>query len=440
MFERLLSWCNTPTSSKQLGVFRILFGLIMVLEIGYYYRIDYVANFFFAPKMLFHYEHLALSPLSLSTMNLLLGGMMISAILITLGLFYRFAIVYFCIVFSYFFFIDSTQYNNHIYLFCLVSFIMCFLNADSAYSVSKSKWISQIPQWQYRVLQFQIAVVLFYGGIAKINPFWFDLHPVKEILQAKADSTGMGFLTTPSIQYVIMLGGLTFDLLAPFLLWIKRTRFVGIGLAIMFNITNSWLFDDIFLFPFFMLAALILFVDDEEFSRFPIPFVKPVKSFAKAREMKLILLTPVLVYMLFQLAVPLRHYFYPGYADWTGEGQLFAWRMKIQHRVFDKVVFTAYSEKGGQSTEVPPEQYLTMRQYEHMTTSPRKLVQFAQMLEKRVKRRDKNAEVSVKVSCRIKFNGSNYAYLIDPELDILKASRTHQSYFDWIEPLPVTKK
>lgn len=436
MIDKLLKWCNQPTGSKQLGIFRILFGFLMVLEIVKYNEIGFVKNFFFSSDILFHYEFLEINPLPENVMNFLLVGMLISSILIMIGLFYRVAIIYFTIVFSYFFFIDQCQYNNHLYLFCLISFLMCFLNADAAFSVRKSKWSAHIPQWQYRILQFQIGLAVFYGGVAKLNPFWFDMHPVVEMLTKKSETSGLEFLPHISIQYIIMVGGIAFDLAIPFLLLIKRTRLFAIIWAFIFNLTNSWIFDDIYLFPFFMIGSLILFIDDEEFDKLPIPRIKKPTVNSSIFNLKSISLAAVALFVLLQVALPLRYHFYPGYTDWTGDGQKFSWRMKSQYRKFDRVIFTIFDKETGIETTVLPEKHIPMHKYREFTTTPHMLVQFAEYIEGLYLKKYPGRKFGVRCDSKIQFNGSGYAPLFYPETDILEASRTHKYYHEWMAPMP----
>ena len=436
--QKLLVWCNKPMTSGPLGLFRALFGIIVILEVGYYYQIDFIGNFLLAPKMLFSYEFLPVSVLPESAMKLLLLGLGLSGLLITFGLYFRWATAYFFIVFSYFFFLDKCNYNNHLYLFSLVSLLLCFTNADSSFSLGKANSRATVPQWQIRILQFQIGIVVFFGGVAKLNPFWFDLHPVIEFLADKSAATGFDFLNSKPAQYFIMLGGLVFDLSAIFLLLFKRTRVLGIVAAFLFNITNAWLFDDIYTFPLFMIFTLVLFLDEDEFRKLPLPRLRFNKKVPESTPhyLKTIWLSFILAFVVIQVVLPLRHYAYPGYTDWTGEGQLLAWRMKIQHRVFDRITFRIIDKETGLSKQVLPENHITIQQYKKLATAPQMLVLFAEYIERLALEKNPASKYGVSCNSKVKFNGSDYAFIVDPNLDILEASRTHGSYNDWIEPMP----
>jgi hypothetical protein len=83
-----------------------------------------------------------------------------------------------------------------------------------------------------------------------------------------------------------------------------------------------------------------------------------------------------------------------------------------------------------------PEQHITMNQYTQMANSPQMLVQFAEYAEDLAKKRNPKMHFMVKCESRVKFNGSDYVNIFPPNLDILRASRTHDSYNEWMEPMP----
>jgi hypothetical protein len=237
-----------------------------------------------------------------------------------------------------------------------------------------------------------------------------------------------------------MIGGLVFDLLAVFLLLMKRTRMLAIGLVSFFNLANSWLFDDIGSFPLFMMFSLFLFLDDDELDKLPLPRQKIIKPVFKTNSLKHIGVGFALVYVLLQVTLPLRHFLYHGYPDWTGEGQRFAWRMKIQYREFDRVTFSLTAKESELEEILLPEQHITIHQYSQMTNSPQSLVLFAEYAEGLAKKRNPNMHFMVKCNAKVKFNGSEYVNIFASNLDILEASRTHKSYNDWIEPMPTAYK
>lgn len=436
MINSIKIWALKPHRAESLGIFRVLFGLINLWEVFYLYRIGFLENFIFGPNFLFNYEFLPLHPISRIGMEILLAGLALSCVLITLGYFYRIAICYFFLVFSYFFLLDKGLYNNHIFLISLISFLLIFIDADSSYSIGK-KSKKLIPQWQIRILQLQIAFVFFFGGLAKINPYWIGMHPVKEILEMKSTETGIEFINSSSFQYIIMLGGICFDILIPFLLWIKKTRPWAIIAALVFNLSNSWIFNDINIFPYFMIAALLLFLDESEFSK--LPFISLEKISEKTPKFKLSKPKMAILsfYILFQLYLPLRHYMYPGYVDWTGDGQHFAWRMKIQHRDIEEMKFAIFDNEKKEIHEIDPKNHLNSSQYHQLSLSPQMIVQFAYFLKDIAQKKEGMKSVMVKSKVKVTFNGTKPSYIFDPTIDLIQGSKSYKYFDEWIEPAPL---
>ena len=100
----------------------------------------------------------------------------LAAACVMVGFLYRIAAPVFFLAFTYFFLLDQTRYLNHFYLVCLISFLMCFLPAERAFSVDallRRKIRSDVvPAWTLWLLRAQVGIPYFYGGIAKLNSDW----------------------------------------------------------------------------------------------------------------------------------------------------------------------------------------------------------------------------------------------------------------------------
>lgn len=427
-------WLNKPQAPYGLAIFRIVFGVIMLWDILRIKRIGLIDSYY--PRgIVFPYD-INLPLPEKDTMNAILLGLGLSAILIVLGVFYRFAMAYFAVFFSYFFFLDQTLYNNHLYLICLVSTMMIFMPADAALSFSKKRHRSTIPQWNYRLIQFQIVVVYFFGGIAKMNPYWLDMHPIQEFLQIKAQKSGISFIGSESMQYFFAYGGLLFDLCIGFLLLIKKTRKFAIVAAALFSLTNAYLFDDIYIFPFFMIGACILFVDQDWLkSKFNTKSKKGKQNEVAGKDLKVAGVAVLTAYVIFQLAMPLRHFFIPGYTDWTGDAQRFSWRMKIQARTIEEMEFSMWDFATKQVYDVESNKYLYPDEIQQMANSPHMVVQFAKYLEAEVAKSAGIKKCMIKSKIKVGFNGAPAIYIFDPEIDLLTESNKHKRYYEWVNKL-----
>jgi len=316
-----LSRLFDPIDIAPLVFFRIAFGALMLWEVWRYFEYDRIARYYVEPTYFFYFWGFDwLSPLPGDGMFWLFYGLGLLAILIMLGAFYRPAMALFWLAFTYVFLLDKAQYLNHFYLVSLVSFLLIFIPAHRALSVDA--WLrpairsQQVPQWSLWLLRGQMAVVYFFGGVAKLNPDWFAGQPLREWMGARTDFPIIGSLFTEEwMVYLFTYSGLLLDLfVVPFLLW-RRTRPFALLLAITFHLLNSQLFN-IGIFPWFAIAATLIFLPPSTFRPRGLPL--PVASLpALSGTRQRWILAAMVLYFAVQILLPLRHFLYPGDASWT---------------------------------------------------------------------------------------------------------------------------
>ena len=160
-----------------LVIFRVLFAAILVWEVYRYFIYDRIFRYYIQPK--FHFTYYGfdwVSPLAGYGMYILWIGIAILALLMGIGLFYRLAALGLFITLSYVFLLDVTQYLNHFYLVAIMAFLMMFIPAHrylSFDSLRKPEIKSMhIARGYLYIIIFQLAIVYFYGAIAKINYDW----------------------------------------------------------------------------------------------------------------------------------------------------------------------------------------------------------------------------------------------------------------------------
>ncbi len=173
-----------------LGVFRILWGLIMVLEARWLW--NHLEDFH--SDRYFHYSYPGFSwirhfPQQWMT-ELEIAAMLVAAILMAVGLAFRPAAIIFFLGYAHLFFSEAAAFNNHFYLIILITGILLFTKADAYNSLrqwrrgKKGLKDEGVPRWNYLLLQFQIVVVYVYGAITKLNHDWFlEQEPVRFWLQ-----------------------------------------------------------------------------------------------------------------------------------------------------------------------------------------------------------------------------------------------------------------
>lgn len=342
-------------------------------------------SFFAAAKVQLTYDFFHfVKPLLEPYLEYLYYVLMLCSVLFTLGLFYRLSALVMFLGFSYTFLLDQTFYNNHFYLFIIMIFLMMFTNADKWLSVKltpKPKLLTEantVPYWQLFMLQLQLFVMYFYGGIAKLNQEWlFYAQPVKAWLPDMLGPDLYNSFTIDELSllaYFIAYSGLFIDLFAGFMLFNKRSfTFIAIVLFI-FHFSNSLLFN-IGLFPWFGILSLVLFVPQSNIEK----LTKRVLNDNTTTVRSNLVIGMLALWFSFQFLFPLRHHVMPGWVFWGERGYKFSWFMKLRTKepsISIKVNF----DNNPQNYYVEINKWLTKKQGRAISYKPLLLAQFAQKL------------------------------------------------------------
>ncbi len=435
IWTRLARRALVPVSIGPLVWFRVLFGVIMMVEVWRYFEHDWIKRYFIAPTHHFTYYGFSwVHPWAGEGMKLHFLALGVLAFCIAAGFLYRIATVLFFFGFTYVFLLDQARYLNHFYFVCLLSFLMIFVPAHRAGSfdawLRPSVRAATVPVWTVWLLRFQLCVVYFFGGIAKLNADWLHGEPMRMWLAASADAPVVGqYFTHPAAPYFFSYAGLAFDLLIAPMLWWRRTRYVAFAGAVIFNLTNAYLFT-IGIFPWLALgASVVLFLPRLPF--FPAaPEAEPGR--APLRTGQRVTLALLCGYVAFQVLVPLRQWLYPGNVQWTEEGHRFSWRMKLRNKEGSMAVLV--TDPATHFTRpVELNQYAANWQLNEAVARPDMLLQLAHMIaeDERLAGRP-NAEVRIDATAQL--NGRPEQPLIDPKVDLARVERSLKPA-DWIVPL-----
>ena len=195
----------------------------------------------------------------------------VSAFLVMIGLFYRWAIVIFFLTFTYSELIDATNYLNHYYLVSLQAFLLIFLPANKAFSIDawrKGKTITLVPQWTIYSLMLLVSIIYLFAGLAKLNPDWLlRAMPLAAWLPEHSDFPLIGYLFNyTETAFLFSWGGAFYDLFIVFFLLNARTRPFAY-IAVLFFHLMTWYLFNIGLFPFIMIFSTLIFFSGEAHRR-----------------------------------------------------------------------------------------------------------------------------------------------------------------------------
>ena len=442
---QFLHWFHAETSIAPLVIFRIIFGLMMLVSTLRFWAKGWIDSLFVQPDNFFHYYGFEwVKPLGEIGMYTVFTLLIISSLFIALGLFYRLASITYFILFTYVELIDITNYLNHYYFISLVALLMCFLPAHR--SLSFDVWrkpsiaLSSVPNWTIASIKFQLGLVYFFAGVAKLNCDWlFDAMPMSIWLQAKTHWPLIGSLFAEKwVAYSFSWMGCIFDLTVVFFLLSKRCRPLAYLALVVFHVVTGLMFP-IGMFPWIMILATLIFFS-VEFHQKIIVFIQSTLKLKERESIeynslflhgfkKRLLTGFLLTYVFFQMVFPFRYMLYPGNLFWTEQGYRFSWRVMLMEKA-GTAFFYVTDPKTGKRGEVDNSQFLTATQEKMMATQPDLILQYAQIIKHEVESRGlKNPIINAEVY--VTLNGSRSRLFIDPKVNLaeLEDGLKHK---DWI--------
>lgn len=421
-----------PVDIAFLVYFRIATGVLLMLEFSFY-----LAKLKEFGRTDVHFSYLFfewIKPWSTGGIHLHMLLIVVLALLLATGLYYRIVTVLLFLAQLVLFLMEKSVYQSHHYLYALVVFLLIFLPAHRAGSLDAYRRpairLGQVPAWGWYLLLFQISVVYGYAGLAKLYGDWLDGRPMVIWMYHKADHPLAGpLLGSEWFPYVASYAALVIDLTVVPLLLFRRTRPYGFGMALLFHLSNAVIFG-VATFPWFALVMTSLFFSPS-WPRKLLGKLLPAPRVNAGMPARSPWVLPLLgTYVLVQLLLPLRHWLYPLDTAWTDEGDHFAWRMFIRNK--DGLV--VFLIKDGQDRLIATDEGKHLNYYQNymLKGDPDMILQYAHYLADSYQKRA-GQPVQVYVDAQISLNGWQYQPMVDPGVDLAREKRT-LGHYGWILP------
>jgi len=444
IYAKFKTFLFRQTSIAPLASFRILFGIMLLFSSVRFVAKGWVRLLYIQPKFYFTYEGFSwVHPMPGNGMFVVFAVMILCALFITLGLFYRAAAAGFFLLFTYVELLDKTNYLNHYYFVSIVSMVLCFLPANKYASLDVrfgwTKKVTHIPNWCILIIQLQIGLVYFFAGIAKINPDWLlNAQPLKIWLKSRDYYPLIGQLFNYEITpYLFSWFGMLFDVFIVFFLWNKKTRPFAYLAVVVFHLVTGHLFQ-IGVFPYVMIVATWIFFSAEFHQKFLSLFKveKDADILNYQPSFPSFWLTLILIHFSIQLILPFRYLLYPGKLFWTEQGYRFSWRVMLM----EKNAYTSFvvKDKNGKIGEVRNRDYLTPQQEKQMSTQPDMILQFAHFLADEYNKNKGFTAAEVYADSYAALNGHPSQPFIDNTVDLAKQP-VNFAPKNWILPFQLNK-
>lgn len=363
-------------------------------------------------------------PLGATGMYLVFGILFVLAVCIALGWYFRLSVLVFGVLFAYVELVDLTNYLNHYYLIVLLCFWWLIVPAHGAGSLDVRRRPttarSTVPAWMIYGFMFQLGLVYFFAGFAKLNPDWlFRAMPLAVWLPEHADLPLLGpLLAWPLTAFLFSWAGAIYDLTIPFFLLFAKTRPWAYGAVVVFHAITGMLFN-IGWFPWIMIFFTTIFFSPEWHQGLlnRVGLRLPQGTGAPGRKMHPGLGLILLAFISFQIFLPLRFLAYPGNVLWHEQGYRFAWRVMLVEK-HGHATFRVKDPVTGRSSLVHNRDFLTDFQEKQMAIQPEFIVQFARMIEQHYQKTYDIKDPQVYVESYVALNGRASQAFIDPNIDL----------------------
>ncbi|XP_033926481.1 LOW QUALITY PROTEIN: vitamin K-dependent gamma-carboxylase [Melopsittacus undulatus] len=450
-FVRLL---HRPSDPAALGAFRAAFGLLMVLDVPQERGMALLDRRFLDGLEICRFPLLPmLRPLPLDGMYLLYSVMLLGALGMMLGCWYRLSCVAFLCPYWYVLLLDKTSWNNHSYLYGLLAFQLTFMGADRYGSVDglfrPHKRNAHVPLWNYTLLRAQIFLVYFIAGLKKLDMDWVSGYSMGSLARHWLFAPFRLVLSEQSTSLLVVHGGgLLLDLSAGFLLLLDATRPIALIFVTYFHCMNSQLFS-IGMFPYTMLVSNGLFCHPAwprrllaqcpRWLRGGLPSTRPPRPSPDChygargglRLRQHLAAAFTVLYVLEQLFLPYSHFITQGYNNWTNGLYGYSWDMMVHSRFHQHVKITYQDGLTGDVGYLKPGVFTQSRRWkDHADMLKQYAVCLSQLLP-----RYNISQPQIYFDIWVSINDRFQQRLVDPRVDVVRAPWSPWHRTPWVLPL-----
>jgi hypothetical protein len=445
----MASYLQRPVSIAPLVTFRIIFGALMIVSTVRFLLLGWVEDHYLQPGFHFKYYGFGwVAVLPAPWMYAVHLALILAAVCVMLGYYYRIAAVALFLLFTYTELVDLTYYLNHYYFVSLVCLLLIAAPAHRHFSLDAVRRPSlrqtHVPRFWIVVFQAQLAIVYLYAGLAKINYDWLiEAMPLRIWLPAHDKLPLIGVIFRWEITpYLFSWAGMLYDSTIVFFLLYSRTRPWAIVTVFVFHALTGILFQ-IGVFPLVMAGAALIYFSDDWHQRLHerLRRMFKIQSIASAQVSSVAPVHRVLqglfiLYFVFQLLFPWRYLLYPGNLFWTEEGYRFSWRVMLMEKAGTATFYVKDAHTGREGVVVNSE-FLNAHQEKQMAMQPDMILQYAHFLSRYYATKGVSSP-AVRAEVYVTLNAQPSQPLIDPHQNLV-ALEDGWHPKDWILPYTETK-
>ncbi|XP_017469542.1 PREDICTED: vitamin K-dependent gamma-carboxylase [Rhagoletis zephyria] len=493
-YASFTNWLHRPVDASAIGVFRMLYGLAMCIDIAEERGGGQMDLRFGEPQHCHFPLFNDMRAVSFPLMGCIYLVMWLGALGIMLGYRFRLSCLVYIMPYWYIFLLDKPAWNNHSYLFGLVGTILLFTDANRYCSLDKylqPNMPETVPYWNYFLVKFQFFVLYVYAGLKKFTAEWLSGYAMSSLSQHWVFRPFRSLLSAELTDLLIVHWFTAiFDFSIAFFMTWEATRLLATPFMISFHLMNSRLFV-IGMFPWVCLAEVPLFFGFSwprklTFKRFVLHILTASKSKAQAQQLpaeKMSATTEattkesaapacdqnqissaqsndcqtvhiksrgyaaksrtalILAYCALQLFLPYSHFITKGYNNWTEGLYGYSWNMMVH--TYDTVLTSVklVDNNNGNVHYLDP---YAFTEYDRWTKHADMAYQYAKCIAANI-REDyaidpqasplSSTNISIYFDVWCSMNGRFQQRVFDPRVDLLKAEWSPFRHTPWTLPL-----
>ncbi|KAH8398796.1 hypothetical protein KR222_007293 [Zaprionus bogoriensis] len=445
-------WLQRPVDGAALGVFRMLYGLAMLIDIAEERGGGQLDVRYGEPQHCHFPLFNGMRALDYPLMGCVYLCMWLGAWGIMLGYRYRYSCATFVACYWYLFLLNKPSWNNHSYLFGLVGILLLCTQANSYCSLDS--WLNprlrrSVPYWNYFLIKFQFFILYMYAGLKKFSLEWLSGYAMSNLSQHWLFAPFRQFLDEELIDLLIVHWFTAFfDLTIAFFMTCEKTRLWVTPFMISFHLMNSRLFV-IGMFPWVCLAEVPLFFNfswprwicSKGAAAPTAAECSTVPSQKKPGFGSQLRSCVILLYCALQLFLPYSHFITKGYNNWTNGLYGYSWDMMVHS--YDTVL-TSVKIVDNDSQRTHHLHPYAFTEYDRWTKYADMAVQYAKCIERNIHEEmtrhpgdsplsSKNISIYFDIWCSM--NGRFQQRTFDPRVDLLKAPWSPFKQTPWSLPL-----
>ncbi|XP_017841884.1 vitamin K-dependent gamma-carboxylase [Drosophila busckii] len=445
--QSVTSWLERPVDGAALGIFRMLFGAAMLIDIAEERGGGQLDVRFGEPQHCHFPLFNGMRALDYPSMGCVYLLLWLGALGIMLGYRFRLSCTSFVLCYWYIFLLDKPAWNNHSYLFGLTGSMLLFTQANCYCSLDC--WLNPalrqpVPYWNYFLIKFQFFILYMYAGLKKFSPEWLSGYAMSSLSHHWIFAPFRQLLDAELIDLLIIHWFTAiFDLTIAFFMTCEKTRWWVTPFMISFHLMNSRLFS-IGMFPWVCLAEVPLFFGFDWPRRLrksgaSAAATSAVQSAAGYKAQLRCCL--ILTYCALQLFMPYSHFITKGYNNWTNGLYGYSWDMMVHS--YDTVL-TSIKVVDNDNQQVHHLNPYAFTEYDRWTKYADMAKQYAQciernLLEDKLKQPAKSplgsANISIYFDIWCSMNRRFQQRTFDPRVDLLQAPWSPFTRTPWSLPL-----